>query len=536
MRLLPPTVIRRHLAGLLLAGLFAMPAGATEFRPELKMLADVPRHTLPAAAVEKRLAATPRKEQPYDFAVAVPVQLTAADGLWNTLDAQTLGWRLRLHSAGAQSLSLHFSRFELPPGARLWIYGPDGVLVHGPYTAADSSAAGLWTPVVPGDELAVELRVPTAQAGQMRLEIAHAYHGYRDFKDANVQAKAGACNVDIACSEAAAWLDEVRSVARIQISDGVRSVLCSGQLVNNARQDLTPYFMTANHCGIDDAGKASSVVVYFNYQRSQCGGAANGDLSQTMSGSTLVAGHQDSDFTLIRLGAEPPSSYAVYYAGWNVRGEGSGCGASMHHPSGHEKAISLYDKPVAMARITLCMSTPPPGQTCPAEDRRDVDTWRVTWTRGTTESGSSGAGLWNQQHELIGVLSGGSASCEQRDNPDFYGRLDVAWNGDGTSTGQLKAHLDPDNLGLTRLPGRDPQREPLPIGSITSTDCGTVRHPSGRRFLGLFSIPLLGLLLIGGMARMATSATPPAPRRRPRSSSRAIAAASDGRAGTPRRE
>src|SRR5690606_27422856 len=52
---------------------------------------------------------------------------------------------------------------------------------------------------------------------------------------------------------------------------------------------------------------------------------------------------------------------------------------------------------------------------------------------GTTEPGSSGSGLWNQNGHLIGQLYGGQASCGNNVN-DYYGRFDVSWS-------QLEAHL-----------------------------------------------------------------------------------------------
>jgi len=57
--------------------------------------------------------------------------------------------------------------------------------------------------------------------------------------------------------------------------------------VNNVRQDLKPYFMTANHCGIT-SGNAASLVVYWNYQNSTCrppGSPASGNPGNGYAGS-----------------------------------------------------------------------------------------------------------------------------------------------------------------------------------------------------------------------------------------------------------
>lgn len=440
--------------------LLAAPAGAAAWRPDLESLAAVPRHDLPAVAIDKAVAAAPRKDRPFDFAAAVETRLSLAHGQWRTVEAGTRQWRTRVHSDGARSLSLHLFPFAVPRGVEVWVYDRAGTLVHGPYTAANNHPEGLWTPIVAGDEIVVEARVRGRAIPALQLGIARAYHGYRDWQVADAPAKAGTCNIDVACSQGNAWRDDIRSVARVQISGNTGSVLCTGQLVNNVRQDLTPYFLTADHCGIGDlgGGPAQSVVLYFNYERPQCG-SGQGDLTQTLTGSRFVADNVESDFTLVEMMQAPPDLYGVYYAGWNVRGEGSSAGATIHHPSGDEKSISLYDTAVVATEVDIGSG-------------RVVDSWRVRWDEGVTEPGSSGSGLWNSQHQLIGVLSGGSASCSNRTAPDYYGRLDVAWAAEAGVDGQLKAHLDPDGTGCLSLPGRDPAGAPAASEECPATGGG----------------------------------------------------------------
>ena len=79
--------------------------------------------------------------------------------------------------------------------------------------------------------------------------------------------------------------------------------------------------------------------------------------------------------------------------------------------------------------------------------------WQIlTWEDGTTEPGSSGSGLWDQDHHLIGQLFGGTASCGNNID-DFYGRLDISWDGGGSPTSRLKDHLDPNTTGVKLLDG-----------------------------------------------------------------------------------
>jgi hypothetical protein len=77
------------------------------------------------------------------------------------------------------------------------------------------------------------------------------------------------------------------------------------------------------------------------------------------------------------------------------------------------------------------------------------------WDLGTTEPGSSGSGLWDQNHRLIGQLQGGYAACGN-DLSDWYGRFSVSWDGGGTGATRLRNWLDPGNTGAMVLDGVDP--------------------------------------------------------------------------------
>ena len=84
----------------------------------------------------------------------------------------------------------------------------------------------------------------------------------------------------------------------------------------------------------------------------------------------------------------------------------------------------------------------------PKDSHWEVDNWEY----GTTEHGSSGAGLWDPaSHLLIGFLSGGLASCDN-DLWDCFGRFAVAWDGPSPSE-RLRDWLDPDDTGAQRVLG-----------------------------------------------------------------------------------
>jgi hypothetical protein len=381
---------------------------------------------------------------PLRFAARNETSITPDNaGTWEEMtDGSTL-WRLRLASPGARNINLHLDRFSLPRGASLWLYNRDGAMVQGPYTSADRNSEGeLWTAIVPGDEIVVELYQPAGSRHSVDLRIAAVNHGYRDFGDLpGATTKQGACNNDVICPEGDPWRDQIRSVARIQI---VGAFLCTGQLVNNTAEDGTPYFLTAQHC-VEDASQAASVVAFWNYESPVCGELAGGSLAQNQSGASLVSLWEwltGSDFTLILLDEEPHPSFNVYYSGWDATGNIPLSSVGIHHPNGDEKAISFDDDPLTKDDYYGNGSYQ----------------WRLgEWEDGTTEGGSSGSCIFDATSQLcVGTLTTGAASCSSPSGFDIYGRMDAHWTGDGTSSGRLSDWLDPLATGALTLAGLNP--------------------------------------------------------------------------------
>ena len=381
---------------------------------------------------------------PMRFAARNEASITPDNaGTWTTLDDGSALWRLRLASPGATNLNLHFDRFSLPAGASLWLYDRDGAMVQGPYTAGDRNSEGeLWTAIVPGDEIVVELHRPAGGDGDLDLRIAAVNHGYRDFGNLTGAAvKQGACNNDVICPEGDPWRDQIRSIARITISG---SSLCTGQLVNNTAEDATPYFLTAQHC-VENASQASSVVAFWNYESPVCGQLSGGSLAQNQSGASLVSLWEwrfGSDFALILLDEVPHPTFDVYYSGWDATGAIPNSSVGIHHPDGAVKAISFNEDPLTKEDYYS------------SGDHQ----WRVEqWEDGTTEGGSSGSCIFNAASGLcVGTLTAGTASCSNTAGYDIYGRMDAHWTGDGTPSGRLSDWLDPLDTGALTLAGLNP--------------------------------------------------------------------------------
>ncbi len=242
----------------------------------------------------------------------------------------------------------------------------------------------------------------------------------------------GSCNNNVNCPEGDPWQDHNRSVAMILTAGGSR--ICSGALINNVRQDQTQYFLTANHC----LGGNNNWIFMFNYESPGCSNQ-NGPTNQTVQGSILRASRSTSDFALLELTETIPSSYNVNYAGWSAVNTPPQDPVCIHHPSGDIKKISFdYDAGVS-----------------DGWSNNDGSHWRiVSWEDGTTEPGSSGAPLFDDNYRIVGQLHGGQASCSFNFN-DYFGKFSASWDWGNNSSSRLKDWLDPDNTGTLILDSYD---------------------------------------------------------------------------------
>ncbi|MFZ5980768.1 MAG: trypsin-like serine peptidase [Candidatus Zixiibacteriota bacterium] len=384
------------------------------------------------------------KDIPFRFGYGFEVNYNLDNsGTWEDLSDGSRLWRLKINCPDAYSINLVYSRFILPEGARFYLYNEDKSQVLGAFTSDNNKEYEKFaTAPVKGNTCYLEYYEPAQITFPGEIAVERVVHAYRNLfnydvvKDFVDFGESGACNNNINCPEGAPWQNEKRSVAMILTGSGQR--ICTGTLVNNARQDLTPYFLTANHC----LGTPETWVFMFNYESPSCTNI-DGPTYMTVSGSTLRATNPYSDFALVELSETPPDSFNVYYAGWSVENNATDSSVTIHHPSGDIKKISFDFNALTTSAY--------------ADDPGSGDThWRIgNWEDGTTEGGSSGGPLFDKNHRVIGQLHGGYASC---DNilPDWYGKLSISWNYGSTAETRLRDWLDPDSLGVLTLNGRYP--------------------------------------------------------------------------------
>jgi hypothetical protein len=394
--------------------------------------------------------------EPARFAVPEAVRINPeTHGTWEDLpDPRFTLWRLLVTAPGSLSLNAGFERFALPKGGRLVIHPAGGTDLAREFTALDHQPHGeLWTPVILGDAMVIELTLPVTSRHDYALDLVHIGKGYRLFGEDRGD-KAGWCNIDVVCPEGDPWRDEINSVAVYTLNGWWT---CSGVMVNNTAEDGTPYFLSARHCGISSAN-ASSMVVYWNFQSPTCGQQSGGSLSDAQSGAIFRANYQPSDFALVELIDMPDPSWNVTYSGWDRSDADPEWSVAIHHPSTDEKSISFEDDP---SFTTSYLGTVSPGN--------GTHIWVVDWDLGTTEPGSSGSPLYNQNKHIVGQLHGGYAACGN-DLSDWYGRISVSWNGGGTNASRLSNWLDPLGLAPMSLDLFDPNATGLGVSPFTALD------------------------------------------------------------------
>ncbi len=364
-----------------------------------------------------------------------------SSGIWEISGDMKI-WQVGLRSKGAWSLNLIFDKMIIPRGASLFVYSKDHSKILGAFTSDNEQSSGYFSiSPIAGDEIVVEYNEPISVAYPGILHISSVNHDYKNIFGTRPLGESGLCNMDVLCPDAASYANEKQSVVSLIIAG---REICTGTLVNNTNQDKTPYLLTAGHC-IENNIDAQKTIFFFNYESPACGNgdnSLNGYADQTLTGAILKARSDSLDFALVQLETPPPAEFRPYFAGWNKLATIPTSTVSIHHPKGDVKKV--------------CKDNDPP--TIGSYDRTFVSNsfWIIgKWEIGTTETGSSGCGLFNQNKLLIGTLTGGTATCSTPTN-DLFSMFSKQWDFYKTNSKQLKIWLDPKGTGVSEIAGLNP--------------------------------------------------------------------------------
>lgn len=366
-------------------------------------------------------------------------------GVWDTLSTGIKVWRAGIFVGNASTISLVFNNYKLNKGVRLFVYNSQQSQVRGAFTYKNNKLSGsLALTAIQANTLYIEMQVMpfVNNPGELKLGYIACEPAVMKTTEAIQDSffrTSGYCNADINCYQNPDIQKVKNSVVRI-VYDGIER--CTGTLVNTTRQNGHPFLLTAGHC-IDNQRRADNAIFFFQYESPSCYGS-DGNSSFSISGSTLLAASRDLDFALLELSEKPPYYYHPYFAGWDRQNIAPVSSYTIHHPQGDVKKISFEEQPAETGDFS-------------AEYLANSH-WLVTqWDIGTTEQGSSGCPLFNQNHHITGTLTGGWAVCGNSVN-DYFQKFFYCWDHHSEPSGQLKFWLDPLQTGAGFIDGYDPFR------------------------------------------------------------------------------
>lgn len=469
-----------------------------------------------------------KKHTPFEdvrIGAAFPVDISfPSSGVITTLNDGRQVWRAQIKVPGALALGLYYDKFNLPQGVNYYLSNANGKQLLGAYTYENNTDDGLWAnEKVQGEVINLEMDIEAGvDLSRITMHINNAVSFYRamsylqpytDNPDATTIFTYGLsspCEVNAICPLGASYPDQRLATVNIQYIKGNYEYAGSATLMNNVRQDCTPYVMTASH--VEPTNSTSNTtfsqwMFYFNYETPTCTYTGSQPTNQTMVGATFVArSSYDSasnaivgDFLMVKLKSNVPASYSAYFAGWDISTAApTGTCIGFHHPMGDVKKVSTTSHVYANGNFNNGQAN---------------SHWSVApMDNGGFEEGSSGSGLFNASGRLIGDLSGGISSQEactdtnaQGDKMSNYGeysKLTLNWlyvyQQPSDSTTRLKDWLDPDNTGATTLDAKAANCNGFPssVNQVNTINNTVYVYPS----------PSTGVVYVNGNFSNATSA------------------------------
>lgn len=375
-----------------------------------------------------------------DVVTTQTTEQTAQQFQWKRTAAGGQVAAISFSAEGAHGLRLGVVARMLPPGTVLRVYSQANAgtvfqisgqevlqRIERNAQAGDTTLDGRtwWTPDLGSDEVTLELELPAGAAtSTVDLSVPRVSHIFENLAiptEEELSAKineSASCQLDASCYEA--YANQRNAVARMIFTSEGGTYACTGTLLNDSRASGTPYFLTANHC-ISRQAEASSLQTDWFYRAPACNSRTlSSTTAKRVNGAALLYASATTDTSFLQLNDAPPTG--AVFAGWDAGTQALGSSVvGLHHPLADLLKISFG----SVSSLTSCSATSATQFQCSGSSG---NYYRVTWTQGTTEGGSSGSALFKDGTHVIGTLYGGGSSCSATTVPDFYGRFDVAYN------------------------------------------------------------------------------------------------------------
>ncbi|MDQ2165988.1 MULTISPECIES: serine protease [Vibrio] len=211
---------------------------------------------------------------------------------------QSLTTHYPIHSPGASFIKVHFDKFQLSKGGSVTLRS-----VHGDESITyDSSESGpLFARSINGDSVIVEWKTGEhPDQAQISIDYFMAGNESATLPQPNLAADNSGlfstCGInerkDVAC-----WIDS--HPEKVAWSSAVARLLIDGRSLCTAwRVGPNNHMITNNHC-VSTASELKNTEVWFNYQRTTCGGSL--DTTVKVMGDQLLSTDYTLDYTLFTV-------------------------------------------------------------------------------------------------------------------------------------------------------------------------------------------------------------------------------------------
>lgn len=328
-------------------------------------------------------------------------------------------WLFEIKSDSAFGYQLFFSKFQVPKEGKLYIYSKDRSFILGYFDSDNRKFSSknnieFGIQAIPSNKIVIEYSVPK-NIDPGTLIVSDVVYIFDPIFKSGPFGQSGNCNINVKCPLGNGWEKEANSIGLITYynNQSLLSSLCTGALINNTEEDGRPLFLTARHCIEDPTLDLNPNLwhIIFNHRTQLC--SSDGSELYTWSGNSIngatiltsdLQGSPKNDALLLELHASKITlvDYELCLSGWSKNESQPNNKYTIHHPSGDVQKIS-------MGNSTL-----------------NGNYYDVQWQNGTTEGGSSGAPLFNNNHKIIGQLRGGPASCNNN-GIDRFGTMFKSW-------------------------------------------------------------------------------------------------------------
>jgi lysyl endopeptidase len=387
-----------------------------------------------------------------DFRFAAPTDVNFTpqnSGIWTKLPSGDRLWQLHLSSEKALGLALGLEAFELPKGAKLYLFSPDGTTQLGAYDSDNNNAGKqFFIGFTQGKAAILEYFEPKTAFNSKPFVITKAYHAYEQSGLLGTGfGMSLACNINVNCAEGANWQAQKRGVVRIRVVVTQGVGWCSGSLMNNTKQDGTPYVLTAFHCTHGFNPIYGQWTFFFNYESPNCANPTTEPALQSVQGCVYRSGAEQTDFQLVELTERVPTAFNPHFNGWNRDSSQIPNKITIiHHPQGDIKKITIdNDQPTVLETEIVW---PPLNVVSPPRSHL-----QLVPDRGTTEAGSSGSPYFDENGRVVAQNHGGLIWNVCAPTSLEGGWLAKSWNGNGTPATRLKDWLDPVSSNAMILDG-----------------------------------------------------------------------------------